>query len=131
MSVIVGFVPTPPGQAALERGIAEAQLRGLKLVLVSSVEGDEDDQEFIKLRDALDAARKKLKASGLEHEVHEYARGKTPFEDLQQAIKDFDGDLVVIGVRNRSAVGKLVLGSNASQIILKANAPVLAVKAVT
>ena len=36
MSIIVGFVPTPSGEAALTAGIAEAKLRNEDLVIVNS-----------------------------------------------------------------------------------------------
>ena len=36
MSIIVGFVPTPAGEAALTAGIAEAMLRNEDLVIVNS-----------------------------------------------------------------------------------------------
>ena len=40
-----------------------------------------------------------------------------------------DADLIVIGLRKRSQVGKLVMGSNAQEILMAAACPVLAVKA--
>ncbi len=63
------------------------------------------------------------------HTVHEFVRGLTPAEDLVRAASDFEADLIVIGLRRRSAVGKLLLGSNAQEILLEAKCPVLTVKA--
>lgn len=56
-------------------------------------------------------------------------RGNTPAEDLKQAAEEEKADLIVIGVRNRSALGKLLLGSNAQEIIMSAPCPVLCVRA--
>ena len=62
-------------------------------------------------------------------EFHEFVRGDSPSEDLIQCARDEGADLIVIGLRRRSLVGKLLLGSNAQEILLDAECPVLAVKA--
>jgi nucleotide-binding universal stress UspA family protein len=52
-----------------------------------------------------------------------------PAEDLINVAEEVNADLIVIGLRRRSPVGKLILGSNAQRILLDAPCPVLAVKA--
>jgi nucleotide-binding universal stress UspA family protein len=52
-------------------------------------------------------------------------RGNDPAEDLV----DVANALIVNGLRRRSLVGRLLMGSNAQQILLTADCPVQAVKA--
>ena len=52
-----------------------------------------------------------------------------PAEDLISVADEESADFIVIGLRRRSPVGKLILGSNAQRILLDASCPVLAVKA--
>ncbi len=52
-----------------------------------------------------------------------------PAEDLINVAGEVSADFIVIGLRRRSPVGKLILGSNAQRILLDAPCPVLAVKA--
>ena len=56
-------------------------------------------------------------------------RGVDPAEDLIAVADEVDADLIVIGLRRRTPVGKLIMGSNAQQVLLDASCPVLAVKA--
>ena len=70
-----------------------------------------------------------LHESGVEHEVRQLVRGVDPADDLIAVADEVDADLIVIGLRRRTPVGKLIMGSNAQQILLDAACPVLAVKA--
>ena len=129
-AVVVGYVPKPEGEAAVDQGIAEAKLRGTTLVVVNSHRGgrDYDDGASARNEQDLTALETKLKESGLEYDVRQLVRGFEPAEDLIGIAEDSGADLIVIGLRRRTPVGKLILGSNAQRILLDAPCPVLAVK---
>lgn len=130
-TVVVGFVPKPEGQAALETGISEAKLRGSKIVVVNSHRGgqDFDGAKAQAAEEELGAVRKQLEDSGLDFDMRQLVRGFEPAEDLISIAETSDAELIVIGLRRRSPVGKLILGSNAQRVLLDAHCPVLAVKA--
>jgi nucleotide-binding universal stress UspA family protein len=69
-----------------------------------------------------------LTAQAIEHEVREIVRGRTPAEDIVGVANEVGADIIVIGLRRRSLVGKLIMGSNAQAILMQADCPVLAVK---
>lgn len=130
-TVVVGYVPKPEGDAALSTAISEAKLRKAKLVVVNSHRGGSDfdaaastraDREMENVRDTLAAAE-------VDFEVRQLVRGFEPAEDLLSIAEASGAELVVIGLRRRSPVGKLILGSNAQRVLLDAHCPVLAVKA--
>jgi nucleotide-binding universal stress UspA family protein len=49
-------------------------------------------------------------------------------DEVLQVAREIDASVIVIGLRKRSAVGKLLMGSSALRILLDADRPVLAVK---
>jgi nucleotide-binding universal stress UspA family protein len=130
-NVVVGYVPKPEGQAALTSAISEAKVRGAKVVVVNSHRGGQDfDRAASHQAEAeMDAVKQKLDEAGIEHEVRQLVRGFEPAEDLIGIAEEVSAELIVIGLRRRSPVGKLILGSNAQRILLDAKCPVLAVKA--
>jgi len=130
-TVVVGFVPKPEGEAALKSAIEEAKLRSAKVVVVNSHRGgSEFDKDASSKSDAeMERIRERLTEAGIEHEVRQLVRGFEPAEDLISIADTVDAELIVIGLRRRSPVGKLILGSNAQRILLDAKCPVLAVKA--
>ncbi|CAM3593471.1 universal stress protein [Nocardioides zeicaulis] len=130
-TVVVGYVPKPEGEAALAAGISEAKLRGATLVVVNSHRGgqDFDGARAAAAEDDMSAIKQKLEESGVEHDVRQLVRGFEPAEDLISIAEANDAELLVIGLRRRSPVGKLILGSNAQRVLLDAPCPVLAVKA--
>ena len=130
-TIVVGYVPKPEGDAALDRAIEEAKLRGDKLVVVNSHRGGREYEGEDATQDdaAMDTVKAKLEGSGVEFDIRQLVRGFEPAEDLISVAEANDADLIVIGLRRRSPVGKLILGSNAQRILLDAHCAVLAVKA--
>ncbi|MBJ7358331.1 universal stress protein [Nocardioides sp.] len=129
-TVVVGYVPKPEGEAALTAAIAEARLRSSTLVVVNSHRGGEsfDAEKSAKSDAEMDAVKQKLEGSGVDFEIRQLVRGFEPAEDLIGLAESMDAELIVIGLRRRTPVGKLILGSNAQRILLDARCPVLAVK---
>jgi nucleotide-binding universal stress UspA family protein len=130
-AIVVGYIPQAEGRAALRRAAQEAQLRGVRLVVVNSARGgrDFDSEDAVQSEAELEAVRKELADAGVEAEVRQLVRGQDVAEDLIAIAEETSADFIVIGLRRRTPVGKLILGSNAQRILLDAPCPVLAVKA--
>ncbi len=131
MTIVVGYVARAEGRAALRRAAEEARLRRTRLVVVNSARGGaefggddsvEHEKELAEVQEALDR-------EGIENEVRQLVRGLDPAEDLIAVAAETGADFIVIGLRRRTPVGKLILGSHAQRILLEAPCPVLAVKA--
>jgi len=131
MTIVVGYVPRAEGRAALRRAAEEARLRKTRLVVINSNRGGThlDDEDAVEHERELAEVRQRLDAEGVEHEVRQLVRGLDPAEDLIAVANETGADFIVIGLRRRTPVGKLILGSNAQRILLEAPCPVLAVKA--
>lgn len=127
-AVVVGYVPSPEGQAALETGITEARLRGARLVVVNTTRGDAlVDSRFVQGTQA-QALADQLADLDLPAELRQPNEGRDVAEELDAIATEVDAELIVIGLRRRSQVGKLILGSAASRILLTSSCPVLTVR---
>jgi nucleotide-binding universal stress UspA family protein len=129
MPVIVGYVPTAVGEAALERGIHEASLRGERLIIVNASAGDAlEGDSAIATAAAVARVAGQLKNAGIEHEFRQPQRSHSPAEALLSIAAADAASLIVIGLRRRSPVGKILFGSTAQEVLLNADCPVIAVK---
>ncbi|WP_188037202.1 universal stress protein [Actinotalea sp. JY-7885] len=129
MSIIVGWTPTPEGTAALTHALAEARSRGAELLVVN-VSGTSDPSESTFATDReLERIEALLRESGVRYSLRQLVRGRAPAEEIVSLAAETGAQLVVIGLRHRSPVGKLLLGSRSQAILLDAPCPVLAVKA--
>ncbi|HET8602076.1 MAG TPA: universal stress protein [Segeticoccus sp.] len=131
MAVVVGYVPTKEGRAALHRAAEEAQIRRTRLIVINSNRGgrDFDAEEARRFERELQEVQAELDQQGIDHEVRQLVRGNEPSEDLIAVAEEAGAELIVIGLRRRTPVGKLILGSNAQRILLDSPCAVLAVKA--
>jgi nucleotide-binding universal stress UspA family protein len=126
-TIVVGWMPNPYGRAAVAQAIVEARNRGHRLVVVNATKGDAIVDERYAGDGDLAALERELEASGVPHEIRQ-SMGADVGDQVLAAAEEVSASLVVIGLRRRSPVGKLLLGSVAQRILLGAGCPVLAVK---
>ena len=125
--IVVGWTPDEFGEAALRRGIEEAKLRSGRVVVVNATRGDALVDERYADDDQLAALATELGGAGIEVDVRR-SMGADVGDQVLSVAGDVSADLVVIGLRRRSPVGKLLMGSVAQRILLGADCAVLAVK---
>jgi len=129
MSVVVGYVPTPEGEAALDHALREAASRSTRLVVVNTSRGDSlVDRRYVQ-DEQLGSLEKKVAEAGVEHLLLHAITGRDAAQEILDVAAEHHADLVVLGLRRRTPVGKLIMGSTAQRVLLEAACPVLAVKA--
>jgi nucleotide-binding universal stress UspA family protein len=129
MTILVAYAPRPEGQVALDKGIEIAKRRNEHLMVVNaSPGGAREDASLADVQD-FERVQKLLDESGISAELKQFVRGKSPAEEIEALVETLPISLLVIGLRKRTAVGKLIMGSVAQDILLNVPCPILAVKA--
>jgi nucleotide-binding universal stress UspA family protein len=126
-AIVVGWTPNSYGRAAVRAAVKEAQLRGQRLVVVNATKGDALVDERYAADSDRAALESELTASGVPYELRQ-SMGPDVGEQVLAVAEEVAASMVVIGLRRRSPVGKLLMGSVAQRILLTADCPVLAVK---
>jgi nucleotide-binding universal stress UspA family protein len=129
VTVVVGYAPTPQGEAALAAAGEEAILRGARMVVVRASKGESRVDPTYPPTSGLAHAVASLRASGVRCEVRDLDDAKDAADAIVDVAHEVDAELVVIGLKKRSPVGKLLLGSTAQRVLLTTRCPVLAVRA--
>ncbi|MDH2414599.1 universal stress protein [Nocardioides sp. CER19] len=128
MNIVVGYVPSPEGTAAIDYAVTLAGRDGDRVVVVNSgVRGNDAHPAFASAAD-WDALEERLSSLGIDHELRQSLQAQSPAEEILTVADAVDAGLIVIGLRRRSPVGKLFLGSSSQQVLLDAKCPVVAVK---
>ncbi|MGV9794784.1 universal stress protein [Gordonia sp. NPDC003422] len=124
MTVVLSYMPTTEGRGALPFGFAEARMRNTDVVVVA----DGDSSSSTDFVVDLETARSTAGADDVNYRVAEKDNGLSHADALIDASYDDDVELLVIGQRRRSPVGKLLTGSVVQRVLLDAQCPVVAVK---
>jgi hypothetical protein len=94
VAVVVGYVLTKEGRAALRRASEESLLRRTKLIVINSSRGgkDFDAGDARRFEAALIAVQGQLDKAGVEHEVRLLVRGNDPAQDLIEVADEVNAD---------------------------------------
>jgi nucleotide-binding universal stress UspA family protein len=128
MTVLVGYLPTAEGEAAFAAALGEAVRRSEPLLLINSPRGGAPVSADAAAPEDLAALAVRASEAGVSLEIRQPSYTGELSEALLTAADEADASVIVIGLRRRSPVGKLFLGSAAQQILLNATRPVLTVK---
>ncbi|WP_066910440.1 universal stress protein [Millisia brevis] len=122
MTILAAYQETTEGRAAVERAFEEARLRSTDVVVMAAAPPTPGAGNVGEL-DALIGG-----ASDLEIVVRHPVRNDHLADEIVDLGTELDVDMIVIGLRRRSPVGKLFLGSAAQEVLLNATVPVLAIR---
>ena len=130
MKILVAYKDTKESQLALELAKTHSRYFDAEILLVSSSEGGkgEDPEEISKMSIRLEEIKTALIQEGIPCEVTQLARGLSPGEDIVFYADENNVDMIYVGIQKKSRTSKLLLGSTAQYIILKASCPVISVK---
>lgn len=130
MKIMVGYNGSKAAKAALEQAKNYAKAFDAMIYVVTSMEGGsrEKVEEIHQAEKELAEAKEVLEKEGIRCEVHQLARGMTPGEDLVRFAKEKEVDHIFAGIEKKSKTQKLIMGSTAQYIILKARCPVTTIK---
>lgn len=132
MTVGVALSDAPAGTAALGAAVREATLRATPLAVLHVVDTSEHAADAGLNARVEESVRERLGTlgapAGLSWELVTGAtQGSLP-DVLLELAEQAGVDLLVIGTRKRSAVGKLLMGSTVQRVLLDATMPVLVTK---
>ncbi|MGH3353093.1 MAG: universal stress protein [Nocardioides sp.] len=125
--VIVAWAPDEYGAVALDWALADAERRDRGVVVVNASKGDALVDDRYAFDDQLAELERRLADSGRPHEIRQSIDPDVGGAVLDAA-EQLDARLIVVGLRRRTPVGKLLMGSVAQRILLAAACPVLSVK---
>ena len=130
MKILVGYDGTNAAKEALNLAKSNAKTFGASVEVVTSMhKGTESEQKDIEQAErGLDYAKSLLEEGGIECNTHLLIRGLSAGEDLIEFANENQVDQIIVGVKRRSKVGKLLMGSTAQYVILQAQCPVVTVK---
>jgi nucleotide-binding universal stress UspA family protein len=127
VKIVVGYLDSPEGEAALAAAIAEAKERSGELIVVHSRLQSDDEPWVMDME--LDGLDRLLAGAEIEHRVVDITMRGRAADHILGVARNQNADLIVVGIKERSSLGKALFGSTAQSVLLGAHCPVLAVKA--
>ncbi len=130
MKILVGYNGSEVARKAVRYATDMARRLDGQVYVVASMEGGtgEKIEEIRKVKEDLEEVRRQVAQDGVACETEQLARGLTPGEDIVRFATENEIDHIVVGIEKKSRTRKLLLGSTAQFVILRASCPVTSVK---
>ena len=130
MKILVGYNGTSLDERVLKQAQQHANIFNADIYIVTSLVQSStlDKVEIDKAEGELEYLRTPFNIDDINCETVVSVNYLSPGEDLVQFAKDNDIDLMFIGIKKTSKVGKLVFGSTAQYVLLNAPCPVVAIR---
>lgn len=130
MEFLIGYNGSNVSKSALFLVRDHAKVFNARVSVLVSMEGGAGEtlEDVSNASLNLDYAKAFLEEEGVACETYQLARGRKPAEDIVKFAEDNQIDLIYVGIHKKSKTQKLLLGSTAQYVILKAPCPVLTVK---
>jgi len=130
MKILVGYDRSNPANDALELAKDHAMAFDANVHVVTSMVSANNNQydNMQRAELGLEYAKALFEEENIKCETHLLIRGLLPGEDLVKFAEDNQIDEIIVGVRKRSKVSKLLMGSAAQHVILNAPCPVVSIK---
>lgn len=130
MKILVGYDGSNSAKDALNLAKSHAKALGASVEVVTSMQkGTEAERKGIEQAErGLEFAKSLFEEDNIACNTHLLIRGLSAGEDIVDFAKENKVDEIIVGVKRRSKVGKLLMGSTAQYVILQAHCPVVTVK---
>ncbi|NRQ50634.1 universal stress protein [Aeromicrobium stalagmiti] len=127
MTIAVAYRPDEFGRAALDWAVAQSQISGDRIVLINISKVEPRLDTGFARGNHVQSLGERLDDEGVEYEIRQAVGENVPDAVLFEA-EQAGATLLVLGIRRRSPVGKILMGSVAQAILLDSPVPVVAVK---
>ena len=130
MKILLGYKGANLDKNLMDIAVKHAKAFNAEILIVTSMVGGDttESSKIVEVEKSLEQTKNNFDNYGIKSATHLLIRGLSAGEDLVQFAKEKGVDEIIIGVRNRSNVGKLIFGSTAQVVILEAHCHVLTVK---
>ena len=130
MKFLVGYSGSTLDERVLKQAQKHANVFNADIYIVTSLEQSSalEKVEIDKAEGELEYLRTPFNIDAINCETFVSVNYLSPGEDLVQFARDNGIDMMFIGIRKTSKVGKLVFGSTAQYVLLNAPCPVVAIR---
>ncbi len=109
MTVLLAYIRSPDGDAALAAAVDEARRRATRAVVVNVTRPVAAVASPMSAEQALDAVAALFEDAGVEVEVRQLPASPDRAGAILAVVSETQPELVVIGMRNRNPVGELII----------------------